>query len=317
MQYVQSFGTPALALLLISFSATSHASLTSFEQSQGYKPFLDAVQNYNAGQYGPGSGYPSSNVYTPIAANSGQWKIDPATGGGNGSYATGHQFFDRTEVNAGIFNGAKQGLVLTTSHLGWSGPALKYTYDLDAQDLGVNPLSTGSSSIKLSFWWCSQLPGSEIGGMVPNGYFGDEISFMDSAGNVGFRLGLTQRMSGDHVTYWDGTSLNESSIVAASHAFDRWDITLDVDNDVFSADYYSFGSNTLHSLVSNAPMIAGMTDFTRLGFRTSPGVNNAKLLALDDFSFTVVSVPEPGTITLAICALLALGRSRRRSIVRE
>ena len=153
MKHFKCNGQLVLTALLLGITTSSYASLTSFEQSQGYQPFFNPVQNYNAGNYGPGSGYPSANVYTSIPTNSGQWKLDTTTGGGFGSYATGHQWFDRTEVNSGIFNGSGQGLVITTSHLGWSGPALKYSYNLDAQDLGVNPLTTGSSIIRLSFWW--------------------------------------------------------------------------------------------------------------------------------------------------------------------
>lgn len=311
MQHTHFINYFISGVLLIGLSSTTNASLMGFEQSQGYGPFLNRVETYAAGTL-------PYNL-TTIPTNSGQWKRTDPTVGGDISYATGHQNFDRTFRNGPGGNSSDQGLVLTTNDKGWSGPALKYTYDLDTQDLGVNPLSTGASVVDFSFWWCAQLFGSEFpGAQTPEGYFGNEISFLDSDGNIGFQLGLTQRGSSDKVTYWDGNGpgndLFESSIVAASHKFDRWDISLDLKNNKFSADYFSFGTNTLHALATNASMMGNMNNFTGLSFRTSPGVENLKLLALDDFSFSVTSVPEPATITLITCAFIGFVFSQKRLI---
>src|SRR5437762_10094821 len=38
-------------------TSNAHAWLGGFENNDGYQPFLNMVQNYNAGHYGPNSGY--------------------------------------------------------------------------------------------------------------------------------------------------------------------------------------------------------------------------------------------------------------------
>ena len=315
-------------IALLSLCGVSHAHLGGFELQDGYQPFLNRVEEYNAGQYGPNSGYVPDPGFTPITINTGLWEL--LSGGGSSpgatSYATGHQWYDRTWVNSGntLGSGTDHGLVITTNHEGWDGPSLMYRYSLDTQDLGgaVSPTTadpttiistTSDTIINVSFWWCAQLAGPELGGEIPEGYFGNEIAFLDSNGNTGFMLGLTQRGANDTVTYWDGSSMFESSIVAASNRYDRWDITLDLIDKTVSADYYQFSTGTLFNLVSDADMMFDMDDFTHMTFRTSPGVNNAKLMSLDDFRFHVV--PEPGSLALLGVGVMLLvmrrGRGRR------
>ena len=307
-----SWACAVVVLGVTGVAGTAQAHLGGFEAADGYQPFLNRVQEYNAGQYGPNSGYPATSP-VPITPNTGLWQAISGgfSSGGATSYATGHQFYDRTWVNSNNTMGSAsdQGLVLTTGHEGWGGPALEYGYDLDAGDLGVDPATTGNNIVRLSFWWCAQLAGPEAGGQLPEGYFGDEITFQDAAGNVGFSLGLTQRSTGDTVTYWDGTSMVESSIVAAATKYDRWDIELDLANDTVSASYFSFATSTSTPLITGAPMMNAMDAFTDMTFRTSPGVNNAKLMSVDDFGFQVI--PTPGTAgALALAGLVCLRRRR-------
>jgi hypothetical protein len=114
-----------------------------------------------------------------------------------------------------------QGLVLTTNHQGWGGNALHYRYAMDNRDYNGAPVASSANSVvNVSFWWCSQLDMN-----VGNGYFGNEFTFRDSANKVAYRLGLTERNTGDKVTYWDGTTLFESSIIAAASRYDRWDLS--------------------------------------------------------------------------------------------
>ena len=232
------------SLLIAAASGAAHAHLGGFEYKDGYQPFLNMVQNYNAGQFGLNSGYVAM---APVA-------ITPSTGlwhniaggffsGSSVSYATGHQNLDRTWINSNNTFGqaSDQSLVLTTGHQGTGGPALKYKYDVDASDLGgVNPLSTGSAIVTVSFW----ARGFLDGGMVGTGYFGNEITFEDSVGNIGFRLGQTKTSGGDMVTYWNGTSMQVSSINGVSNYYDRWDLTFDIATDTVSANYYQFATNT-------------------------------------------------------------------------
>jgi hypothetical protein len=269
--------------------AASSAHLGGFETTEGYAPWLNMVQNYNAGEYGTPCNF--GGMQMPITPNTGLWEAISGGFASNNSisYASGHFYFDRVYTNTGGTSGtsADQALVLTTGHEGWSGPPLKYKYNLDSCDLGgCDPADTGNSIVKVSFWVCWQLAGPEVGGQLPDGYFGDEIAFLDSTGAVGFTLGLTQRASGDKVTYWDGSTMFESAMVGSGNRYDFWEITLDLANDTVSADFTPFSTGIPVTLVSNVPMMgAGMANYSAMTFRTSPGVNNAKLMSVDDFSF--------------------------------
>jgi hypothetical protein len=301
----------AAILPLLAVTAATQAHLGGFESADGYQSFLNMVQNYNAGQYGVNSGY---IAMAPVA-------ITPSTGlwhninggffsGGGVSYATGHQNYDRTYWNSGGAMGSSsdQALVLTTGHEGVGGPALKYKYDVDASDLlGVNPTATGSAVVRASFW----VRGYLDPGLVGPGYFGDEITFEDSAGNVGFNLGLTKTSTGDMVTFWDGTGMQITGINGATGVYDRWDISLDIANDTVSASYYQFATNTSYNLINNVTMANAMSDFTHMTFRTTPGTNNAKYNSVDDFAFST-NLPTPGAATiLGMSALAAVSRRRR------
>jgi hypothetical protein len=298
----------AAAFPMLACAGLANATLGGFEAAHGYQPFLNMVQDYNAGQYGALSGYVA---VSPVA-------ITPSTGlwhninggffsGGSVSYATGHQGFDRTYVNSNgsLGSNSDQGLVLTTGHEGLGGPALKYKYDVDAQDLGgMSPGSTGSAVVSVSFW----ARGFLDNGLVGAGYFGNEITFEDSLGNIGFNLGMTKTSGGDKVTYWNGTSLFVSSLNAGSNYFDRWDISLDLVTDTVTANYFEFNTGILHPLFANVPMSSAMSDFTHMTFRTTPGVNNSKFYAVDDFS--IRAVPTPGA--LGVFGFMALAATRRR-----
>ena len=290
-------------------ASNAHAYLGSFEAADGYQPFLNRVQEYNAGHYGPNSGY--GGAYSLITPNTDFWKeITAATGG---SYATGHQFEDRSWINNGIGSQNNNGLQLTTAALGFGGPALQVQYSIDQPDMGgVVPSSTGGSIVKMSFWWRGLLNGTDTGGQIPNGYLGNEIQLKDSSGNIGFKLGLTQRAGGDHVTYWNGSSMFESTIPATGYYFDRWDLTLDNANDTFSADYFQFSTSTLIPLAVNQPMFQNMNNLTTLDFRTSPGTFNDKQngMVVDDFTFVVPEPATAGVLMLAAGALMMRRPSR-------
>lgn len=299
-------------------SGTSYGWLGNFESADGYQSFLNMVQNYNAGEYGANSGYMAMSP-TPIVPNSGRWT---AVNGGffTGSavsYVTGHQNYDRQWVNNGTGSASNQGLVYTTGHEGWSGPALKYRYAFDAQDFGgASPTSTNLTEVKISFWNRGQLAGPELGGAVPDGYYGNEVSFGDGAGNTAFTLGLTQRASGDRITYWDGTNLFESALLPSSgFRYDRWDITFDLVNGLVSADLFKFETGTLINIVSGVPFQNGITGLTHMTLRSSPGVNNSKLAAIDDFTISAREVPAPGAAGLLVLGGMMAARRRRGLVV--
>ena len=304
---IGSFGLIAGTL---GFAGNAHAWLGGFEGTDGYQPFLNRVQEYNAGHYGPNSGY--GGAYSLITPNTDFWKA--VTEGVGGSYTTGHQNFDRAWVNNGIGSPNNLGLQFTTGASGFGGNPVRITYDLDAPDFGgVAPSSTGNATVNFSFWWRGQLNGTDSLGLIPDGYLGNAVQFKDSSGNVGFELGMTQRVSGDKVTYWNGATMFESTILASGHFFDRWDVKLDMVTDTVSVDFFDFSTSTLIPVVVNQPMMNAMNNFTRLDFRTSPGTFNDKFngMVIDDTHASVV--PEPTTVAALglVAAALMMRRPRR------
>lgn len=299
---------------VLGLASVSQAWLGGFENADGYQSFLNMVQNYNAGQYGPNGGYGGSAAAIP--PNSGLWT---AVSGGffTGSavsYSTGHQNLDRQWINNGTGAASNQALVCTTGHEGWTASPLKYRYNFDAADFsGMTPASTGNANIKVSFWVWGQIHGlgTPPSDQIPEGYYGNAIEFHDAGGNVGFSLGLTQRAAGDKVTYWNGSSMFESAIIPSPGLFDRWDLEFDMATDTVSASYYHFQTNNTFNLVTGMPMMNAMSALTNMTIRTSPGENNAKIFAIDDFSFQVRDIPAPASaLMVGIGGLLATRRRR-------
>ncbi len=297
-----------LTLLSLCFIAatSAFAYLGEFEPVDGYRPFFDDVANYNAGAHGANAG---GGLYTPIVPNTGLWKklqgpLFPAVGTtGNFAYATGHQNFDRTNPST-----ADQALVITTNADGWGAGPQEYSYKVDSFDLGgVNPATTGGDVLKISFWSCSFIPGtSEGGGLGPN-TLANTVSFYDSGGNLGFAVGGIQPGTSTDFAATNVGSWVQSSVSVGTSTYHRWDINLDLNLQTVSIDV--FQSAVLTPLVVNAPLINTMSDLAELRFLSAPGINNAKVWALDDFTMMVRQVPEPSAVLLMGLGLAAfLGR---------
>ena len=311
-QLMKSHATHLLILQGMLFASTAHAYLGGFENVDGYAPFLNDVANYNAGQYGPNAG---GGVFTPIAPNTGLWKklqgpLVPTWGTLGPAYATGHQYYDRTNYG---FPNLDQALIITTNADGWNAGPQEYSYSLDTYDLGgVNPASTGGDIVQISFWACVLLHGTGEGGGLGPGTIGDTISFYDSSGNHGFSIGYKQPGTTTDFAATNVGSWSPSSVAINPSAYHRWDITLDLNLQTVSIDI--FEASVLTPLVTNAPLITPMNNFTEMRFLSTPGVNNAKIWALDDFGMTVRTIPEPSSIIFTAMGLLGLCLRRTRRI---
>lgn len=309
MKYKLTIAAFAIATAIAVLPTPAHAYLGGFEGADGYQPFLNDVSVYNAGAFGANAG---GGSYTPLPPNTGLWKKlqgplwpTPGTAGGV-AYATGHQNYDRT--NPGT---SDQALIITTNADGWTGGSQEYSYNIDSYDLGgFSPASTAGNVVKISFWSCSYLPGtSEGGGLGPN-TLANTVSFFDSSGNLGFAVGGIQPGTSTDFAAYNVGSWVQSAVAVGTNSFHRWDITLDLGAQTVSIDV--FESAVLTPLVSNAPLINPMSDFSQLRFLSAPGVNNAKVWALDDFSMMLRAVPEPATATLLAIASSLLTVIRRR-----
>ncbi len=301
---------------IVAASNNACAYLGGFEDVDGYEPFLNDVATYNAGQYGPNAG---GGSYVNIPDNTGLWTklqgpLFPTQGTAGGvAYATGHQGYDRTNPST-----SDKALVITTNADGWTAGTQKYSYDIDSYDLaGFSPAATGGQELSISFWSCSRIFGTDEGGGLGPGTLGNIISFYDSVGNLGFELGYEQPATTTDFAAVNVGTWATSSVSVGTSTYHRWDVTLDLAAQTVSVDI--FESSTLTNLVSNAPLINNMIDFSQLQFESTPGVNNAKVWALDDFSMSVNRIPEPSTGLSAgiITGMLALGLVRRPRRYRE
>ena len=306
----------ALALLVLTLTLTNktYAYLGGFESVDGYASFLNDVATFNAGQYGANAG---GGSYVNIPDNTGLWQklqgpLVPATGTtGNYAYATGHQYYDRT--NPGFPN-LDQALVITTNADGWGAGSQEYSYDVDSYDLGgINPATTGGDVINISFWSCSWIPGSgEAGGGLGAGTIANTISFYDSSGNLGFAVGGIQPGTTTDYAATNVGSWVQSGVSVGTNTYHRWDVTLDLNLQTVSIDV--FESAVLTPLVVNAPLINTMNDFSELRFLSAPGVSNYKVWALDDFTMSVQRVPEPSSSLLVASGMIGLVLRRRRRL---
>ena len=296
------FSALTLLALYLTLAGNAHAYLGGFEAVDGYAPFLNDVATFNAGQYGPNAG---GGVFTSITPNTGLWKklqgpLVPTWGILGPAYATGHQYYDRTNPST-----LDQALVITTNADGWNAGRQEYSYAVDSYDLGgVNPATTGGDVLMISFWSCSFIPGtSEGGGLGPN-TLANTISFYDSSGNLGFAVGGIQPGTSTDFAATNVGSWVQSGVSVGTSTYHRWDIMLDLSLQTVSIDV--FESAVLTPLVVNAPLINTMNDFSELRFLSAPGINNAKVWALDDFAMKVRGIPEPSAILLMATGLVGL-----------
>lgn len=324
MNYSLKTALITIVATLAYYPQYSNAYLGSFELEDGYgqsgSVFLAPaeVAKYNAGQYGTNNGGPGGGAVL-IPENTGLWtglsgtrhpNISPVTH--STAYATAHQNFDRVAHNT-----QAQALVMTTNVEGWNGPTMEYGYRLDSRDLnGLNPLQTAGRMVRLSFWWCAQIFGFGDGGGLGAGTIGDTVKFLDSSGNVGFTLGLIQPGNSTDYVGWDagsGFHADPQMIAGNFTRYSKWDILFNLTNQTVSASYQDGEGGTTYSLLTSASLAAPMSNFTNLRIASTPGINNEKRLALDDFNFSVSQIPEPPMIPLVILSILFAVAAKPRS----
>lgn len=305
-----ALATPALAIL------------GSFTPNDGYQivqPWVD-VTYFNAGGYGANAG---GGSYTPIAPDSGKWRVDGPVGG----------FFTSAAARAAATSGAPPYGSVPSSALpiyivGDHGPgrtdnsslafrnhspagtgAAKYDYTIDTYDTGgPAPASVTSGVVGTQFYFCPNPADQQVPGTIPRDKF--TMSFKDSSGNIGLQWGY----AAENQVYWrtsPSSSWNYTGVFANAANWDGVRVDIDLTADTFGLDYYEVSTNTWQNMVpAGTGLGMPMTNLTNLGWQLEDnvfsGVGGKNFF--DDFTITV---PAPGaTMLLGLGGLVALRRRR-------
>jgi len=289
------------AVLVACANSSAYAYLGGFEADDGYEnvgfmpPGGFNVSYYNAGEYG--ANVDPLNSYQQGPNGAGLWERlrGPTIHALHGAYATSHGPGSNVMPHGGA-----RALVVTTNTDDWTGNSQLYSYEIDQHDLdGFNPALTGTESVMMSFWVCSEIFGSATGNGLGPGTRGNIISFWDGPGasaTSGLQLGYHQPgTTDDEVSFRFGNSgpWTDTGIVVDPHGWHRFDVTLDLATDRASVRYVDpvVPSNSTN-LASSVPMPA-MSALREIRFESTPGVNNDKYFALDDFDFEVCITEAP------------------------
>ena len=269
------------------------------------------VSRYNAGQYGTTNGGPGG-VAVDILDNSGLWQ---AIAGGRLQEDLDAPFYygtTRNYVAAYRVGGAHTGNQVL--NLYGSDTSLAYQYSFDSRDFdGVNPTTTVSSIVEMSFWLCPTDWDDDYTGHMLG------LGLRDANGMTLLEVGYTgdnffqYRMPGGE---WQTTGYN-----VGSQGWSQVSVAVDTASDWVSLGVSAFDDNTFTlgvqtSIFDTAPIgldagaLAGLDWDLEGGSLPPPSVSFKNYF--DDFSFTVTPVPEPAGAMLAVFGLVWLGARRRR-----
>ena len=317
------------------------AYLGSFNQNDGYLLQTGPLQNYNwadvtyynAGGFGANAG---GGGLTPIAPDSGKWKLISQVGGFFGSSANRNAAVG----TAPPYPASNPGNTIAAYLVGQHFPghnysdnanlafrndnppgtgAATYDYYLDQYDLGSTPSLITAGNIKTDFYFLPTVGAQPSPALPPDKF---TLSFVDTLGTIGLQWGYAMD---NQVTWRTNPSgpWNYTGIFAAQQANPvnpNWDgvsIDINLTNDTFQFDYFVAATNTWSTVVpAGTPLnFPGMLDLTRLRWRLEDDVHGyfAGKNYFDDFSFKAPTVvPEPCTAALAALALVAVCNLRRK-----
>lgn len=272
------------------------------------------LSRYNAGQYGTNHGGPGGTA-ADITDNTGLWR---ALAGGRLSEDVAAPYYFGSDLTRDHVVAYRYTLAHTGSQslsLFAADTNLSYAYSLDSRDFnGASPASTAAMSIQMSFWlnptdWDDPDTGSIM-----------SLSLRDAADQSVLEIGYT----GDNLLQYrlpGSGSWQTTAFQLGSLGWSEISLILDTAADTASLAVRAFddGSSTLgsshgvltsQSLGLDAGALTGMQWDLRGGALNNGAVSYIHYF--DDFSFTLSPVPEPGSLSLAGLAIIALLLPRRR-----
>jgi len=281
------------------------------------------VSKYNAGQFGANAptyaGYSQTTtprLWTKTMGPLIPSGVSPGAPSGFLPYATSHRFSTTSFPDVIPIEG-NRALVITTNNQGWNGMPQGYDYRIDTHDLrGGDPTKTGNQTIKLSWYACAALFGTGdtisgvTGGLGP-GTIGQTVSFFDGSGNLGIEVGYYQpNTTKDYAAFRVGGAnagtltggWKDTGIETNPTGWHRWDATFELATDRVSLAYtpvtsftYNVPTSVVHgptvTLLSSVAMLNSMNSLEKMAFKSTAGVNNAKVWVVDDFEFCITEAP--------------------------
>ncbi len=323
-----------VALVVIVCHGEAKAVLNGFENVDGYSPpFPLDVWAYDAGQTGAS--------FLPAQYNTGRWQeLFGSSIAGSGS-----QYISQHGYGTGGANVPPSALAVRATQPSTDGSFdMTLLYSLGVDDLGVSP-GTPLQSATIFFDICPGLTFKNNSGGLDN-VFNDVPVFSLSFGGTntapGVTLGFTDHDPGNankqEFVHYDGAAYQSQPVTWSGH-FDRVQLDLDFLTQTFDASVTTDAVfSTTEFDAGNAPQViatgASFTsaisalDFLYFRAHTDPSdPSDGTIIAgleksyLDNFRFSVkprsdtdpqASVPEPGTLVLAVFGLLGLAVFGRR-----
>lgn len=299
---------------------------STFPNTMGDATHGSDLSRYNAGQYGTNASGPGGTA-ADIADNTGLWK---AMAGGRlnedlgGTLANGYQYFgstggfvftqNRDYVHAYRYGGARNGTQVLNFLA--QDTDLRYDYRLDSRDLGgTNPTATAASIIAMTFWFCpADTDDTDTGNL-----FG--LTLRDALGQSVFSVGYT----GENVVQYrlpgSGSWVSTGSQVGTQF-WSQMTVELNTASDTVNLSVRAYDDLTT-TLGSTVSILTGQSlgldanAFTDLRWDLRGGTLDNGAVSyknyFEDFSFTVMPVPEPGSALSVVLGALLLTSRRRHS----
>ncbi|MEM7316227.1 MAG: PEP-CTERM sorting domain-containing protein [Planctomycetota bacterium] len=330
----------ATILLVTNSAQLASARLGGFEAEDGYID-VERQITFDVGQYNAGINPGGTWMFSAYPEGSDNpdglgWKKLPGSPRiPHGSTAPGNVY--ATSHSANTFQGVsprtgERSLMITTNNQGWDGDPQRYSYQIDADDLldqegmNVQPFEHTDSIVKIDFWSCAQLLGTDetsipgLAGGLSAGARGNTVSFLDSLGQGGVKVGYVQPgTTTDNFAYDIGNGWVDTDLEVDPRGWHKWEVTLDMASDLVTIALQPAEGADLVTLVSRQSMAPMSGYFKEMIFsstggpdNTNPATVSGKLWTLDEFSIT--AVPEPNAGILMFFATMGMLVFRRRSV---
>jgi hypothetical protein len=314
-----------------SLATQAMGALGSFSPNEGYNLNVftgsynwSDVSYYNAGGYGVNAG--GGPGPTPIAPDSGKWRVVGGVGGYFGTAAARNTATAGAPAYPGVAQPGMIPVYLVGDHgpgrtdnsslafrndtaQGSTGPAV-YDYALDTYDTGGPvPASVTGGVVNYSIYFSTSPNDPFVPGVRSQERFTQSV--LDSAGNIGMQWGYAR----DNTVLWRTSPSglwNYTGIIANAGNWDRISVDIDLSSDTFKLDYFDSVASTWSNLAPAGTLLGTtMGNFTGLRWQLEDGTNGG-VGGKNFFDDATFKVPAPGAALMVGAGVVMAARRRRR-----